>query len=145
MTSPIAEMDGKNVVDDNQPMSLSCNTDAKVVSCVWRHMDPITEQQQGSSANVDLGILCSSGNSNGGSSTCADDSRITFRTGENTCAIDVTSTKPEDTGKWYLSAVTISSNGQSVQEADKQFEVYTYNMSLVELLDEDKRPETRIQ
>ena len=31
------------------------------------------------------------------------------------------------------------------QEADKQFEVYTYNMSLVELLDEDKRPETRIQ
>ena len=31
-----------NVVDDGKLLSLSCNTDPNLVSCIWRHTDPIT-------------------------------------------------------------------------------------------------------
>ena len=34
----------ENVVDDGDTMTLSCNTDSKVLSCIWRHTDPISEK-----------------------------------------------------------------------------------------------------
>ena len=40
-TSP-SNMDKDNVVDDGKLLSLSCNTDPNLVSCIWRHTDPIT-------------------------------------------------------------------------------------------------------
>jgi hypothetical protein len=42
-TNP-SEMDSENVVDDADTLSMSCNNDAKVVSCIWRHTDPISEK-----------------------------------------------------------------------------------------------------
>ena len=40
-TSP-SDMDKDNVVDDGKLMSMSCDTDPNLVSCIWRHTDPIT-------------------------------------------------------------------------------------------------------
>ena len=42
-TNP-SEMDSEKVVDDADTLSMSCNNDAKVVSCIWRHTDPISEK-----------------------------------------------------------------------------------------------------
>ena len=42
-TNP-SEMNSENVVDDADTLSMSCNNDAKVVSCIWRHTDPISEK-----------------------------------------------------------------------------------------------------
>lgn len=138
-TTP-SDMDDENVVDDSDTMSLRCNTDQKVLSCVWRHTDPISEKEQGSSS--DPTILCSGGiDSNG--QTCQDDTRVTFRTSETSCAIDVSNTEPKDTGKWTLSAMTMTSSG-STQNSDKIFEVYTYNQSQLFMLDEDLNTENSL-
>ena len=32
------------VVDDGDTMSLSCTTENTVLSCIWRHTDPISEK-----------------------------------------------------------------------------------------------------
>ena len=108
-TNP-SDMDAEeNVVDDGDTMSLNCDTDSKVLSCIWRHTDPITEKTQSSLA--DPSITCS-GDKDSSGRQCQDDTRVTFRTSENTCAIDVSNTKPEDTGRWILTAVTLSNSGQ---------------------------------
>lgn len=110
ITNP-TNMDRDNVVEESGILSLSCSTDSTVASCIWRHTDPISEQNQGTSAEPT--IMCSGSPETTGRQ-CTDDTRVTYRTSTSTCAIDVTLPKPEDTGKWYLSAVTFkgSSNQQ---------------------------------
>ena len=83
-----------------------------MLTCIWRHTDPISEKTQGSSANPT--ILCSGGTDSNGRQ-CSTDTRITYRSSDNTCAIDVSNSKPEDTGEWYLTAVTLNKNGQGTQ------------------------------
>ena len=101
--------DKDDVVDQGDTMTLSCNTDDTVAACIWRHIDPISEKDQGyASAEA---VLCT-GTSESNGKQCQDESRVTFRGSINTCAIDVTNTKPEDTGRWTLTAVTLSSTGQ---------------------------------
>jgi len=139
-TNP-SDMDEENSVDDGATFSMSCSTDTKVLTCIWRHTDPISEKNQGSSAGPT--ILCSGGTDSNGRQ-CSTDTRLTFRTSENTCAIDISNSKPEDTGRWILTAVTLNSNGLQTQEFEKRFEVYTFNQSLVEIMDEDFTPETSI-
>ena len=34
---------------------------------------------------------------------------------EYACALDVSNTNPTDTGKWFLTAVTLTSNGIDIQ------------------------------
>jgi len=139
-TNP-SDMDAEeNVVDDGDTMTLSCNTDSKVLSCIWRHTDPISEKESGSKA--DPTILCAGSQDENGNQ-CKSESRITYRTTENQCAIDVSNTEPEDTGKWLLTAVTLSNSGQT-QEQEKPLYVYTYNRSEIHLIDEDENPETTI-
>lgn len=110
-TNP-SEMDSKNVVDKDGTFTMSCTSDTQVLSCIWRHTDPITEETQGSSANPT--ILCASGKDDNGRQ-CVSETRVTYRNSQSTCALDVASSEPEDTGKWILAAVTLSSNGQQVQ------------------------------
>ena len=108
-TNP-SDMDAEeNVVDDGDTMSMSCNTDSSVLTCIWRHTDPISEKTEGSLANPT--VLCT-GDKDSSGRQCTSDSRVTFRTSENTCAIDVSNTKPEDTGRWILTAVTLSNSNQ---------------------------------
>ena len=110
-TNP-SDMDEENSVDDGATFSMSCSTDTKVLTCIWRHTDPISEKNQGSSAGPT--ILCSGGTDSNGRQ-CSTDTRLTFRTSDNTCAIDISNSKPEDTGRWILTAVTLSSNGLQTQ------------------------------
>ena len=110
-TNP-SDMDEENSVDDGATFSMSCSTDTKVLTCIWRHTDPISEKNQGSSAGPT--ILCSGGTDSNGRQ-CSTDTRLTFRTSENTCAIDISNSKPEDTGRWILTAVTLNSNGLQTQ------------------------------
>ena len=38
---------------------------------------------------------------------CQQDQRVTFKSTDSTCAIDVENTNPNDTGQWHLRAVFI--------------------------------------
>ena len=70
----------------------------------------IINQEDGSRANPT--IICAGSKDENGNQ-CKSESRITFRTTENQCAIDVSNTEPEDTGTWILTAVTMNNNGQT--------------------------------
>ncbi len=99
-----------DTVDDGDTMTLSCNSDQKILSCIWRHTDPITEKEEGYN---DPGLVCTGGISDGGNGQCKDDTRVTLRTTESSCSIDVSNTEPTDTGRWVLTAVTLSNSGQT--------------------------------
>lgn len=98
-----------NVVDDGDTMTLTCNADSKIAACIWRHTDPISEKTQGSQANPT--ISCT-GTPETAGKQCQSDSRLTYRNSDSMCSIDVSNTKPEDTGRWYLTAVVFQANGQ---------------------------------
>ena len=110
-TNP-SDMDEENSVDDGATFSMSCSTDTKVLTCIRRHTDPISEKNQGSSAGPT--ILCSGGTDSNGRQ-CSTDTRLTFRTSENTCAIDISNSRPEATGRGLFSAVTLYSNALQPQ------------------------------
>ena len=106
-TNP-SDMDDENVVDDGDTLTISCNSDSKVLSCIWRHIDPISYKDDGPSSNN--AIFCTGSIDNSGN-TCQQDTRITFRNTEQSCSVDISNTKPEDTGDWYLTVMSIQNTG----------------------------------
>ena len=46
----------RNVVDDSGSLQMSCNTDQKVLTCIWRHTDPISLEEDGPNSHAT--ILC---------------------------------------------------------------------------------------
>ena len=61
---------------------------------------------------ADPTILCTGGSDDSGKA-CQSEPRLTFRNTENSCGIDVSNTEPEDTGRWILTAVTLTSSGST--------------------------------
>lgn len=109
ITNP-SEMDPRvEVVDDGDTMSMSCSSDGIVQACFWRHTDPVSEQSQGSMANPTIDCT---GTKESSGEKCQMDTRVTFRNSQNMCGIDVSNTKPEDTGVWILTAMVSNANGQ---------------------------------
>ena len=70
-TNP-SDMDDENVVDDGDTLTISCNSDSKVLSCIWRHIDPISYKDDGPSSNNT--IFCTGSIDNSGN-TCQQDTR----------------------------------------------------------------------
>jgi len=126
-----------NAVDDGDRFTLSCDLQGQgnsfndhIEYCGWEHFEPLNEQQ---GKNYVADIECGYAASSQGSSNCNSDSRITGQVSQTTCSIQVSNSKPEDTGTWTASVSTRSSN--SKQEI--QIYLYTYNQSQVEILDEN--------
>ena len=99
--------DKENPVEERQSVSLTCNFDNAVESCIWLHDEPLNV---GSNAAGQYDIKCSGSSSDNGQ-TCSADSRITYDFNGNSCGITIMTTEPEDTGKWRLNAAGLSSSG----------------------------------
>ena len=56
---------------------------------------------------IDLLIRCPGGALEDFGRPCQQDQRVTFKSTDSTCAIDVENTNPNDTGQWHLRAVFI--------------------------------------
>ena len=95
-------------MDDRDDLTITCDSENEVLSCSFRHTDPISEYEDGE-INSDT-IKCT-GSKNENGETCQDDTRIKFRITQNSCGIDITDTTALDTGKWVISALTETSNG----------------------------------
>ena len=98
----------RDPVDDRDDLTITCDSENEVLSCSFRHTDPISEYEDGE-INSDT-IKCT-GSKNENGETCQDDTRIKFRITQNSCGIDITDTTALDTGKWVISALTETSNG----------------------------------
>ena len=98
----------RDPVDDRDDLTITCDSENEVLSCSFRHTDPISEYEDGE-INSDT-IKCT-GSKNENGETCQDDTRIKFRITQNSCGIDITDTTALDTGKWVVSALTETSNG----------------------------------
>ena len=127
-TNPQAD-DDEHVVDDGDTLTISCNSDSKVLSCIWRHIDPISYEDDGPQSNN--AIFCTGSIDNSGN-TCQQDTRITFRNTEQSCSIDVSNTKPEDTGDWYLTVMSIQNTGSGKPQV--RFLLFLYDQITSPLL-----------
>lgn len=118
------------VVDKNQPVKLTCNFDSTVQSCIWSHYNPLND---GMGGTAEPDIMCT-GSSGDTGRPCVSDSRISFQSTTTQCGISLSNTKPEDTGRWKLVGVGLTTTG-SPQTAEKNLELWTYNQSYTRLTD----------
>ena len=113
-TSP-SNLDNQNVVDGGDTLSISCDisdSNYGILACIWRHVDPISFEEDGMNSPNAINCIGTPGNSG---SACQDDSRVIFKVNGSECAIDVLNTKPEDTGNWYMTAVYLSNHNPQPQ------------------------------
>ena len=74
-------------------------------SCIWTHYEPLNDGM----SSKDPDILCTGSPGDSGR-PCDTDSRISFQSTSTTCGITLSNTKPEDTGRWKLIAVGLTSS-----------------------------------
>jgi hypothetical protein len=76
-------------------------------SCIWTHYKPSNAKTNYNEPD----ILCTSGSTDSGR-PCETDTRITFQPTPTSCGITVSNTNAEDTGKWRLIAVGLTTSLQ---------------------------------
>ena len=100
----------QQAVDDGDTFTLTCdltntgnNNNDHVESCSWNHYEPLNEDR-GNTYVPD--IECAYALS-GQSSNCPSDTRITGTVNTGSCSIQVSNSKPEDTGVWEAKISTV--------------------------------------
>ncbi|TRY70922.1 hypothetical protein TCAL_16383, partial [Tigriopus californicus] len=125
--------DEDNPVPERETVSLDCSFESTVESCLWVHDEPLNV---GTHTGGTHDIKCSAGSGENGQN-CQALSRVQYTFQDNRCGIRISGTEPEDTGKWKLSAIGLSSSGSGVQTATRDFELFTFNQSTLVMTDED--------
>jgi hypothetical protein len=100
------DSDELDTIEDGKTVTLQCNFDDDVESCVWVHNEPMNENK-----NQDTFDLKCTGSTDQSGQTCQMDTRIQYTFSTTSCGITISKTEPEDTGKWTLNGIGITSIG----------------------------------
>jgi len=135
--------DPDNVVQEGQSFSLSCSFSGDhVKSCTWYHYSPTIDNPNENSDHKLADCTFSDGqNSNPGTSDC--NNRFSGSTSASSCQLTVTNTNNEDSGVWKMVAFGASDNQASTPNRD--FKVFTFNRTQIEIKDQDQNPVSTIQ
>ena len=154
--NPDSMDDDRDAIRDGDDFTITCNFDKEVDYCSWKHFSPLEESLDSSQLEQDCSFI--NGGNNGESSNFCD-SRISGSVSGTSCSIQVTSSIPEDTGNWKLSAFhsdtvrirlirliheliqfskTLSQGNDRAESASAEIRILTFNRSYVELQDEDR-------
>ena len=107
------DTDGEQTsVDDGDRFTLTCdmtsqgnNQNDHIKFCGWTHFEPLNEQQGN---NYVPDIECEYASTSQGSSNCNSDTRVSGQVNQQSCSITISNSKPEDTGTWTASVLTVS-------------------------------------
>ena len=103
--------DDQQVIDDGSTFQLACelhdiNHRDHMQACSWQHYEPLNENR---GQNYPPDVECNYASSV--STTCIGergDTRITGTVNQGSCQIMVSNSKPEDTGEWMATVITVS-------------------------------------
>ena len=105
--------DDQQAVDDGQGFTLTCtlagsgnaNNQDHIQACSWEHYFPLNEQRTNNVKDVECVF------SNAQSTNCVGgqfgDSRISGMVQSGSCNIQVSNSKPDDTGEWKATVSTV--------------------------------------
>ncbi len=97
----------EDVIEDANSVTLQCTFDDEIESCTWVHNEPMNENRN---AQDMFDLKCTGSQGQSGDS-CDSDTRVQFTFSSTSCGITISNTEPEDTGKWTLNGIGITSIG----------------------------------
>jgi len=141
--SPSGADDPLTPANENEAITITCNTDTVFDVCIVQHIIPMNVgQSQGGTYQDDEVTKCV-GDLEKNGLTCTDDPRLTYVMSSNQCGVRISRTEPDDTGKWIFTVSEYSGNTGSGQDNSKTITVYTYNRTLIDFTDDRDAEITR--
>ena len=102
----------QQTIDDGDTFTVTCDltnsgtNNDHIDSCSWSHYEPLNEDRGN---NYTPDIECAYANS-GSQSNCMSDTRVSGTVSQSSCSIQVSNSKPEDTGVWEATVSTVSTS-----------------------------------
>jgi len=126
-TLPAGIDDPASPASDKASVEITCRTDSDFQFCQFQHSKPMDVN------NKDLEIDCSANTGGNSNQQCVDDPRISIMPTSNSCNMKITSSEPDDTGRWTV--VIVDLDGNQVTNDAEEITIYTYNQSVPTLWD----------
>ena len=103
-TLPAGIDDPASPASDKASVEITCRTDSEFQFCQFQHSKPMDVNDK------DKEIDCSANTGGNFNQQCDDDPRISITPTSNSCNMKITSSEPDDTGRWTVVIVDLDGN-----------------------------------